>query len=152
MVSGGAVGCSLYAFRCRLGFDEKKKQMDIEAVKEIIRQGDGLSNTLGMEFLSTPEPDIVRARMEVNDRNKQPFGFLSGGSMALCPGKVCVGISVSGNHVKAMAYGGVVQATAHLQHKGRTLHVWHIDITNEEGDLISTVQVSNYIITPRKNG
>ena len=118
MVSGGAVGCSLYAFRCRLGFDEKKKQMDIEAVKEIIRQGDGLSNTLGMEFLSTPEPDIVRARMEVNDRNKQPFGFLSGGaslalaenlagvgSMALCPGKVCVGISVSGNHVKAMAYG-----------------------------------------------
>jgi len=135
--------------------------MDIEKIKELVTSSEGLSNTLGMEFISTPDPDTVRARMPVTDSNKQPFGFLSGGaslalaenlagvgSMALCPGKICVGISVSGNHVKAMAYGGVVEATAHLQHKGRTLHVWHIDIENEHGDLISTVQVTNYVLTP----
>ena len=92
MVTGEAMGCVRRIARCHLRFDEKKKQMDIEAVKEIIRQGDGLSNTLGMEFLSTPEPDIVRARMEVNDRNKQPFGFLSGGaSLALAENLAGVG-------------------------------------------------------------
>ena len=137
--------------------------MDIEKVKEIVGNQPGLSNTLGMEFISTPEPDTCMARMRVDERNRQPFGFLSGGaslalaenvagvgSMALCPGKICVGISVSGNHVQAVQEGNVVTATARLQHKGRTLHVWQIDITNEQGQLISTVQVTNYVISPKK--
>lgn len=137
--------------------------MDIEKQKKLIKDQDGLSNTLGMEFISTPEPDTVMAKMKVDDRNKQPFGFLSGGatlalaenlagvgSMSLCPGKICVGINVSGNHVKAVAYGGTVTAIAYLQHKGRTLHEWHIDVRNDNGELISTVQVTNYVLSPRK--
>ena len=137
--------------------------MDIEKVKEFVGSQKGLSNTLGMEFLSTPEPDTCMARMKVDDRNRQPFGFLSGGaslalaenlagvgSMALCPGKICVGISVSGNHVQAVQEGSVVTATGRIQHKGRTLHVWQIDITNEKGQLISTVQVTNYVLSPKK--
>ena len=137
--------------------------MDIEKVKEFVGSQKGLSNTLGMEFLSTPEPNTCMARMKVDDRNRQPFGFLSGGaslalaenlagvgSMALCPGKICVGISVSGNHVQAVQEGSVVTATGRIQHKGRTLHVWQIDITNEKGQLISTVQVTNYVLSPKK--
>ena len=93
------------------------------------------------------------------------YGSLSGGatlalaenlagvaSLALCPGKICVGISVSGHHVKAVAFGGTVTAFARLKHKGRTLHEWHIDITDQTGELISTVLVTNYVLTPRKNG
>lgn len=58
--------------------------MNIEKQKEIVNSTPGLSRTLGMEFISTPEPDTVMAKMEVNDSNKQPFGFLSGGaSLAL---------------------------------------------------------------------
>lgn len=138
--------------------------MNLEKQNEWILGQDGLSRTLGMEFLSTPEPDTAMARMKVDDRNKQPFGFLSGGatlalaenlagvaSLALCPGKICVGISVSGHHVKAVAYGGIVTAFARLKHKGRTLHEWHIDITDQTGELISTVLVTNYVLTPRKN-
>ncbi len=138
--------------------------MDLEKQKKLIMGQDGLSRTLGMEFISTPEPDTAMARMKVDDRNKQVFGFLSGGatlalaenlagvaSLALCPGKICVGISVSGHHVKAVAYGGTVTALAHLKHKGRTLHEWHIDITDQDGDIISTVLVTNYVLTPRKN-
>jgi len=137
--------------------------MDIEKVKEFVGGQKGLSNTLGMEFLSTPEPDTCMARMKVDDCNRQPFGFLSGGaslalaenlagvgSMALCPGKICVGISVSGNHVQAVQEGCVVTAKGRIQHKGRTLHVWQIDITNEKGQLISTVQVTNYVLSPKK--
>lgn len=50
--------------------------MDIERIKSIIKSQDGLSNTLGMEFISTPEPDTCMARMIVDERNRQPYGFL----------------------------------------------------------------------------
>ena len=137
--------------------------MDIEFIKEKIGRQPGLSNTLGMEFLSTPEPDTCMARMKVDERNRQPFGFLSGGaslalaenlagvgSLALCPHKIGVGISVSGSHVKAVLEGDVVTAIARLMHKGRTLHQWQVEIVNSAGELISTVQVTNYIISPAK--
>ena len=55
------------------------------------------------------------ARMKVDERNRQPFGFLSGGaslalaenvagvgSSALCADCACVGIEVSGSHVQAI--------------------------------------------------
>ena len=71
--------------------------------------------------------------------------------MALCPDKICVGISVSGNHVKAVAEGDTVTATARLVCKGHKLHVWDVDITDSSGGLISTVHVTNYIITPNTN-
>ncbi len=58
--------------------------MNIDNLWNSIHQEDGLSRTLGMEFISTPEDDTLKARMAVDDRNKQPFGFLSGGaSLAL---------------------------------------------------------------------
>lgn len=124
----------------------------------------GLSKTLGMEFLSTPESDTVMARMKVDGRNSQPFGFLSGGaslalaenlagvgSMALCPKRICVGINVSGNHLRAVREGDTVTAYAKLQFKGNTLHEWQVDIRNSNDELISTVHVTNYVITPRKD-
>ena len=99
------------------------------------------------------------ARMKVDERNRQPFGFLSGGaslalaenvagvgSTSLCPGCACVGIEVSGSHVKAVSEGDSVTAYARLQHCGNTLHVWQVDIRNSADELISTVRVTNYII------
>lgn len=50
--------------------------------------------------------------------------------MALCPERICVGINVSGNHVRAVREGDVVTAYAKLQYKGRTLHEWQVDIKN----------------------
>lgn len=137
--------------------------MDVERVKNIIKSQPNLSTALGMEFISTPEDDMCMATMKVDERNRQPFGFLSGGaslalaenlagvgSSAICPGKICVGISVSGDHVKAVAEGDTVTATARLLSKGRKLHVWDVNITDSAGELISTVHVTNYIITPKK--
>ena len=128
--------------------------MNIEKMKQMVEREDGLSRTLGMEYISTPEPDTCMARMKVNERNRQPFGFLSGGatlalaenlagvgSSALCPGKICVGINVSGNHVRAVVEGQTVTAYGKLQE-------WQVDIKNEQDDLISTVHVTNYVITP----
>ena len=138
--------------------------MNIEKIKEMLGRTEGLSQVLGMEFLSTPEPDTCKARMKVDYRNRQPFGFLSGGaslalaenlagigSLALCPGKISVGINVSGSHVKAVLEGDVVEATARLLHKGNTLHTWQVEIANSQGELISSVTVTNYSMAKPKH-
>jgi uncharacterized protein (TIGR00369 family) len=137
--------------------------MNVDRIKEIIEQKPNLSTALGMEFISTPEVDTCMARMRVDERNRQPFGFLSGGaslalaenvagvgSSALCPHCACVGIEVSGSHVKAVAEGDTVTAYARMLHKGKTLHVWNVDIKDTSGDLISNVRVTNYIIRQKK--
>ena len=90
--------------------------MNIDELVKRISKTDGLSKTLGMHFISTPEPDTLQATMMVDERNRQPFGFLSGGaslalaenvagigSLALCPGQIAVGINVNGTHVQAVS-------------------------------------------------
>ena len=137
--------------------------MNVEKIKAIIDAKPNLSTALGMEFISTPEDDTCMARMKVDERNRQPFGFLSGGaslalaensagvcSSSLCPGCACVGIEVSGSHVKAVGEGDTVTAYGRLQHKGRMLHVWQVDIKDSADNLISTVRVTNFIIRQRK--
>ena len=143
--------------------NQKREAMNVDHLKDFLKRQDGLSNTLGMEFISTPEEDTCMARMKVDKTNKQVFGFLAGGaslalaenlagvaSMALCPGKICVGISVSGSHVRSALAGDTVTAYGKLRYKGRTLHEWNVDITNGEGELISIVQVTNYVMAPAK--
>lgn len=138
--------------------------MDIENIKAIIERKPSLSSALGMNFISTPEPDSCMATMKVDERNRQPFGFLSGGaslalaenlagvgSCALCPDQICVGINVSGEHVLAVQEGDTVTATARLVSRGRKLHVWDVVIVNSKKELISTVHVTNYVITPKKS-
>lgn len=54
--------------------------MDVEKVKKLIERMPNLSTALGMDFISTPDDDICMATMKVDERNRQPFGFLSGGA------------------------------------------------------------------------
>jgi len=138
--------------------------MNIDAIiSAYMKNRDGLSGTLGMDFHSTDDPDTCQATMKVNELNRQPWGFLSGGaslalaenvagvgSMALCPGCMAMGINVQGQHVKAVSEGDTVTATAYLKHKGHTLHVWQVEIRNSGGELISNVAVTNFIIQEPK--
>ena len=117
-----------------------------------------LHEVLGMEFLPS-EPGIVRSRLEVTPAVCQRFGFLSGGaslalaetmagrgSLELCAeGDIPLGVQVSANHVRAVPLGGVVLGEARLLSRTRTLHVWNVDITDEEGRLVSTGRVTNCI-------
>ena len=146
-------------FFCRI----KRKNVNVDRINEIVNANPNLSTALGMEFISTPEDDTCMARMKVDERNRQPFGFLSGGaslalaenvagvgSSALCPHCACVGIEVSGSHVKAVAEGDTVTAYARMLHQGTTLHVWNVDIKDSMDNLISNVRVTNYIIKAKK--
>ena len=101
-------------------------------------------------------PDRVEAVMPVNEHTCQPFGVLHGGaSLAMAetiagigslaiigPAEHAVGQQVSGNHVGVAQLGDTVRGIATLQHKGRSSHVWHVDIFSQStGRLVSTAQV-----------
>ncbi len=138
--------------------------MNVDRISAIIHEKPNLSTALGMEFISTPEDDTCMAKMKVDERNRQPFGFLSGGatlalaenvagvgSSALCPDCACVGVEVSGSHMKAVSEGDTVTAFARLLHRGRKLHVWQVDICDTSGEMISSVRVTNCIIRHSKS-
>ena len=118
-----------------------------------------MAQAIGMEFVSTPDPDSCMARMTIDGRNCQPMGLLSGGaslalaeyltgvgSSALCPGKACVGVNVSGSHVRSAFVGDTVTAVARVVHKGRTLHVWNVTLRDSGGTVLSTASVMNFIV------
>ncbi len=137
--------------------------MNVDKIIKKLGETPDLSSALGIEFISTPEDDTCMARMHVDERNRQPFGYLSGGaSMALAehlagigsicmePEKICMGINVTAQHVKTASEGETVTAVARLKHRGNTFHVWDVEITNEAGELVSTISVTNYIIRTNK--
>lgn len=132
--------------------------MNVEEIEKLVGRTPSVCSALGMRFLSTPESDTVAATMPVDERTRQPFGVLSGGAMlaleesvagvgslCLCPDVVSMGISVSGNHVKAALEGTTVTALARLVSRTRHLHVWLVTVSNDQGEVVSTAHVTNYI-------
>lgn len=118
-----------------------------------------LMETLGIEFIEVGD-DYLKASMPVNKTVHQPMGLLHGGaSVALAesvgssasflfidPTKQEVrGIEISANHLKSKREG-MVYGTARIIHKGRTLHLWEVRITDEEDQLISLCKITNIVI------
>ena len=134
--------------------------MNIDHIKDNLAKIDNLANHIGIELVSTPDSNSCVAKMKVNNRNRQPFGYLSGGatlamaetlagagSYCICPEALaCVGQNVHGNHIHPAKEGETVTATAHIIHKGKSSHIWQVDVRNDDGQLISSISVTNYII------
>lgn len=121
-----------------------------------------LMQTLDIEFVEVGE-DFLKAKMPINSRVHQPMGLLHGGaSVALAESVGSAasmlfinsqeyeirGIEISANHLKAKKEG-VVFGTARIIHKGKSIHLWEIRITDEEDNLISLCKLTNMIL-PRK--
>lgn len=137
--------------------------MNIESIKKMLDGVTYLGNTLGLELLSTSDPNTCEAILKVTQELSQPFGYLNGGtslavaeniagvgSAALCPGKMPVGTSVTANHLTPIPVGDTIKAVAKILHQGNTMHVWNVDIFNEKGEIASTARVTNYIIDPQQ--
>jgi len=120
-----------------------------------------LMETLHIEFVDITDNEVV-ARMPVTPRVHQPDGVLHGGaSVALAESVGSAGafiflgeehiairgIEISANHVKSVSKG-FVYATASILHKGRTLQLWQIKITNDDNELVSMVKLTT--LTLRK--
>lgn len=133
--------------------------MNVEEFKKVLGEKMPMVRNIGMELVSTDEPEECVARMLVNERNHQPYGYLSGGAMlamaetlagvgshVLCPDAACMGMSISASHVHGAAEGDLVTATARLMHRGRTTHVWQVSLRNQDMHLISIISVTNHIV------
>jgi uncharacterized protein (TIGR00369 family) len=122
---------------------------DVEpASLPVIQDTGALAPKLGMEFLELG-PERVVARMPVAG-NTQPYGLLHGGATAaLCetvaslgtainvgPDKKVMGIELNINHIRA-ARDGFVTATGVALHMGKTIAVWDMHVTDDEGRLIA---------------
>lgn len=139
-------------------------EFDKEKALQMCRQfsKNTLMETLEIEFTDAG-PDFLEATMPVNSRVHQPMGLLHGGAsvalaesvgsaasiMFINPEKQEVrGIEISANHLRSKR-DGKVTGTAKIIHQGRSLHLWEVRITDEEGRLISLCKITNMVL-PKK--
>lgn len=118
-----------------------------------------LMGNLGIQYTYASE-NRVEATMPVDERTRQPFGILHGGatlalaetvaglgSMILVkPDEIVVGMQVSGSHISSAHEGDTVRAVGTIIHKGRSSHVWNVDVFTSTDKLVSTVRVINSIL------
>ena len=121
-----------------------------------------LMGNLGIQYTYASD-ERVEATMPVDYRTRQPFGILHGGatlalaetvaglgSMIICePNEIVVGMQVSGNHISSAHEGDTVRAVATIVHKGRSSHVWNVDVFTSTNKLVSSIRVVNSVIKKR---
>jgi 1,4-dihydroxy-2-naphthoyl-CoA hydrolase len=122
-----------------------------------------LMETLNIKYIDAG-PDFLVATMPVNPSVHQPMGLLHGGaSVALAESVGSAasllqvnpehseirGIEISANHLKAKR-DGIVTATARILHKGASIHLWEIRITDEKESLISLCKLTTMVLSKRR--
>lgn len=121
-----------------------------------------LMGNLGIQYTYASE-DRIEATMPVDHRTRQPFGILHGGatlalaetvaglgSMVICqPDEIVVGMQVSGNHISSAHEGDTVRAVGTIVHKGRSSHIWNVDVFTSTNKLVSSIRVVNSVIKKR---
>ncbi|WP_139959337.1 PaaI family thioesterase [Flavicella sediminum] len=122
-----------------------------------------LMETLGIVYTDLGE-DFLEATMPVTSKVHQPMGLLHGGATVALAESVgsaashlfvdnkkfiVKGIEITANHLKSKK-SGIVTARASLLHKGRTTHLWKIEVKDEEGQLISFCKLTNIVLPKTK--
>jgi uncharacterized protein (TIGR00369 family) len=125
---------------------------------------DNVNDLLGVKtVLMTPEKVILQ--VEVGPNVHQPYGILhggvsallaegaasAGGAVSVAPDHIVVGTELNCSHLRSMS-SGTLTATATPIRKGRSVHVWAIDLTDDQGRQICvarcTLQVLNALHPP----
>jgi 1,4-dihydroxy-2-naphthoyl-CoA hydrolase len=111
-----------------------------------------IHESLGIRALEVG-PERVVLEMDVGPRVHQPFGLLHGGASATLAesaaslgayvasddDQVSMGTDLNISHLRAKREG-VVRAVAVPVRKGRSMHVWSVDIVDEEGTLVAVAR------------
>lgn len=114
---------------------------------------------LGIDFTEVGD-DFMIAKMPVDHRTHQPLGIMHGGASCVLAETVgstaanycvdpkkqyCVGLDINTNHIRSVR-SGYVFGKAKPFHIGRSTQVWHIEIVNEEGKLISVNRLTMAVL------
>jgi 1,4-dihydroxy-2-naphthoyl-CoA hydrolase len=128
------------------------------AASRLPDQTTGIHGLLDVEVIEAT-PERVVLRLPVDSRVHQPYGILHGGVSALLaesaasfggalnaePGQGVVGIELNASHLRSLRTGHLT-ATATPIRVGRTIHVWRIDLTDDEGRDICAARCSLAVI------
>jgi uncharacterized protein (TIGR00369 family) len=115
---------------------------------------------LGIEFIEVGD-DFIRARAPVDARTRQPMGILHGGisvllaeSLGSCgaafstpPEHRAVGLDINANHLRSVSDGWVTGVGRPI-HRGRSTHVWQIELSNDMGQLTCVSRITMALLVP----
>jgi 1,4-dihydroxy-2-naphthoyl-CoA hydrolase len=139
-------------------FPEKIHPNDLNSISK-----NTLLSHLGIEFSEIKE-DYIIAKMPVNANTSQPMGILHGGAsvtLAESIGSIgshliidnetenAVGVEINANHISS-AKEGYVTGKGIIIHKGKSTHIWSIDIRDQDEKLISTSRLTVMILKKSK--
>lgn len=141
-------------------FSDFEEIPSLEELNQLSKES--LIGQLGIEYTEVTKGKVV-GRMPVDQRTRQPIGILHGGaSIALAEtvaglGSMCLvnlkeqeirGLNIVASHVGGISEGYVI-AEANIIHQGRTTHIWNVDVKDLNKRLISTIRVTNIILTKK---
>jgi uncharacterized protein (TIGR00369 family) len=114
-----------------------------------------LDGTLGVEIVEVTD-DLVRGRMPVDDRIRQPYGIVHGGAMSAIAesltslgtargvfqdGKIAMGQEINASFMRPIS-SGHVNAVARMRRRGRTAWNWEVEVTDDEGRLCALLRAT----------
>ncbi len=110
-------------------------------------------------------PDFLAGSMPVDHRTVQPLRILHGGASVVLTETLgsmasymtvdrtkfqSIGLEVNANHLKRKNEGsGRVYGVARPVRMGKKIHVWSIEVTDEEGDMVCISRLTMAIIPVR---
>ena len=135
-----------------------QKPISVELLTANTRRG--ADEHLGIEFVEVGD-DYIVGRVPVDERTRQPYGLLHGGvsvvlaeTLGSCgaafscpPGYRAVGLDINANHLRGVSSGWVT-GTARSVHRGRTTHVWQIELRDEAGNMTCISRITMAIVAP----
>lgn len=131
-----------------------------DQIASLLSSGNGaLMEKMGLEWIeATSERTTARVPVE---GNTQPFGLFHGGASACLAEtiasvgawvvdktKVTMGIEIKVNHIRAATSGWVTGVGTPL-FIGRSIQVWEVRMTNDEGELTAFSTVTIAVREPR---
>lgn len=117
--------------------------------------------TLNIKFIESDDETSLEAIMPVERHITQTAGILHGGATISLAESVagvgsnnicsederCYGMQISASHISSVKVGDTVRARGIVQHKGRSTHVWNVDVHSEStGKLISSIRITNAVV------
>jgi 1,4-dihydroxy-2-naphthoyl-CoA hydrolase len=130
--------------------------------REVLPVERTLDGTLGVEIVERGD-EVIRGRIPVTDRVRQPYGIVHGGAMAALAesitsvataigvtgeGKIAMGQEMSASFMRPIA-DGHVNAEARLRRRGRTAWNWEVEITDDAGRLCALLRATIAVREPR---
>jgi 1,4-dihydroxy-2-naphthoyl-CoA hydrolase len=126
-----------------------------ELPNQLLSFAQTLDGTLGVEVIEVTD-DVIRGRMPVEDRIRQPYGIVHGGALSaiaesltsmgtargvLADGRIAMGQEMNASFMRPIS-AGHVNALARVRRRGRTAWNWEVEITDDDGRLCALLRAT----------